>query len=360
MERYRRPTIMFYGLIGIIYLLMLLIIKPQEPAVFFLWLFSVSIIVVRLRFNLLSKYIVVDMLFYLALYWFYDIALILFIPTIVLGIYKGQGWLAFFALLVWVGLSQFDVESLILMVFASVTSVVLFSWEKDQSKNIHAIDDLRIKRYELEQERVTLLDAQDEISRLSVLTERDRIAQRLHDDLGHALTGALLASRAFESQLEEVVYNRSYQAVKKRLEEAVNSLKETVHHTRPEEEYGFERFKDLIASFEDAEVVFEQKGVLDRLKVTHWHLLYTVLKEALTNVQKHSLATLVEIELSVDERLARLTVKNDKITKKDSKSGVGLQYMRRRIEAVGGTLSVRKDFHFTLICIIPITLEEGI
>ena len=57
--------------------------------------------------------------------------------------------------------------------------------------------------------------------------------------------------------------------------------------------------------------------------------------------------------------MVRLLIKNDGVTSHTKGAGSGLKYMRRRIESLGGVLSLRKDYHFTLICVLPLTLEVG-
>ncbi len=356
MHSFLRPKSVLYAVIGILYCLMLLVIKPQEPAVFFLWIVSLVLVVIRLRFNIMSRFIYIDFLLYLGLFWFYDIALFLVLPSMMLLLYVGKFWILLGYLLVWVGFDFLGIESLFLMIVSIIGGVLIYSWNRDKLETIKELDALRVKNYTLEQERHTLLDSQDEISRMSVLTERDRIAQKLHDDLGHELTGALLALRAYEVKQEET----SFKAVKGRLEKAVESLKETVHHTKPEEVYGLERFKNMIHSFKMAEVNYTQSGDVNHLKATHWQALLSVLKEALTNIQKHADANEVIITLYVDEKIVRLTITNDGVKTSQHQRGVGLHYMRRRIESLGGMLSINHSYRFTLICVLPLRLEEGV
>jgi two-component system, NarL family, sensor histidine kinase DesK len=354
------PKQLLYVSLSILYGLILLVIKPQEPAVFFLWIVSVTVIVVRIRFNFRTHFIAIDFLIYLGLIWVYDIGIYLILPSVLLLIYEGKMEVIFWYLLLWLGFAFLNLESLLIGFITFMSGTILYVWETDKNKTVKTVDNLREKVYTLEQEKEQLILSQDEISRVSILSERDRIAHKLHDDLGHELTGALLALRAYESNNESALDNASFSSLKKRLEKSVKSLKNTVHQTKPEEIYGIERFNNLIEQFNYVKVDYSKKGFIDILNATHWHALLSVLKEALTNVQKHATPTFLSIELLVDENIVRLSITNDGINEVKATSGFGLSYMRRRVEGLGGTLIIRKTYHFTLICVLPIRLEEGI
>jgi len=87
-------------------------------------------------------------------------------------------------------------------------------------------------------------------------------------------------------------------------------------------------------------------------------MLSSVLKEALTNAQKHATPSAIEVALQVNNHVVKLTIKNDGIHPVDNKAGSGLKYMRKKIEALNGHLTIQKSFYFTLICVLPCTLES--
>lgn len=67
---------------------------------------------------------------------------------------------------------------------------------------------------------------------------------------------------------------------------------------------------------------------------------YYVVAEALTNVAKHALAGVVELELALDDAGVRVTVTDDGVGGVDSSGGSGLIGIADRLEALGGSLSV--------------------
>jgi signal transduction histidine kinase len=67
---------------------------------------------------------------------------------------------------------------------------------------------------------------------------------------------------------------------------------------------------------------------------------YYVVSEALTNAAKHADASLVQIELDVEEGTLHLTIIDDGVGGADPSGGSGLIGLKDRVEALGGTIRV--------------------
>ena len=351
------PTHGLYALIGLLYGFMIVFLQPQEPAVFFLFTLSIAVLVVRLRFGFNCALIGIDLTVYLIVLMVFDEAALFVLPTLLMMLFYGKLYSVFIAFLLWFGFFFLDATMLLMVVLMLFSGFLLLIWNSELESKKSSIDRARIKLYNLEQEHDMILKTQDELSRVSALSERDRIAQKLHDDLGHELTGAVLALRALESNAKDLLEDKMFIALKQRLESSVTRLKETVQGTNPKEVNGFDAFKELAEAFEFAKVNFKQSGDLLKLGAHHWHILISVLKESLTNVQKHSQAQLVEVELLVTGAVVRLMVKNDGVIEGSHGDGFGLKYMRKRIESLGGNFSVQSNSYFTLVCVLP--LQRG-
>jgi signal transduction histidine kinase len=354
-----KPKFMLYGIMMLLYGIILLIVKPQEPAVFFLWIVSLTLIVLRLRFDWISRFIWVDILFYFIWMMFDQQVLLFMLPSLTLLLYEGKFAYLLLYIVLYAVFMLFNLEVLLIFLIAAIGGLLLNGWSQERIKTTHTIDVLREKVYQSEKEREHLLEDQHELSRLSILSERDRIAQKLHDDLGHELTGALLALRAFEATHKETNEDQSFQALKTRLQNSVQSLKTTVHHTRPDEDYGLERFKYFIDQINLCKVEYDQKGIIKQINAAQWQLLISILKEAITNIQKHAKPTEILIELHVQANVIRLVIVNDGIKENKANHGLGLRYMRKRVEAMNGSLSIQKTLLFTLLVILPLNTKEG-
>ncbi len=351
------PMYALYATMGILYSFIVIILQPQNPAVFFLFTLSIAIVVIRLRFDLRCRWIMVDIFGYLVLLIFFEVMALLIIPTLIMMLYYDKYYSVFIAALLWFGFFFLDVTILVLIVFMLFSGLFLNRWHLEVNRAKKNVDAARIKIYDLEREQDMILQTQDELSRVSILSERDRIAQKLHDDLGHELTGALLALRALASNQENLSEDAMFSALKTRLEGAVGQLKDTVQNTHPDTLHGFDAMKHLIERFTYADIYYQQDGDIGILSAHHWHVLLGVLKEALTNIQKHSQAKRVDVELFISQTVVRLMVKNDGVDGSNRSDGLGLKYMRRRIEALGGSMSVQSQMFFILVCVLPIDKE---
>ena len=77
-------------------------------------------------------------------------------------------------------------------------------------------------------------------------------------------------------------------------------------------------------------------------------------KEALTNITKHAAPHEITVNLTITDNIVKLVIENDGIISKDNKdTGNGLRYMRSRLEAINGSLSIQKEHSFKLIIILP-------
>lgn len=361
MKRFLNLNGLFLMYVTLTYGLILSYLRPQEPAVFFLWLASIIIISIRLRLGKISRYLWVDLLVIILFSFYTTELIILTLPVMALYLYERKlaGLVILLPLIIL--LRPIDLTIASIIIFNGSMPIVLSFLAFSEHHYTKTIDALRQKQYTLEQEKELLMASQSELSRISILSERDRIAHKLHDDLGHELTASLLALRAYETIHEESQNDDRFIALKTRIENAVRALKETVEQTRPEEHYGFERFKALIDEVKTPPINFIHEGNLLSLSEIHYYMLTSVLKEALTNIQKHATPKTIEVSLSVKSPVVKLMIKNDGIKSNPNKQGSGLIFMRKKIESLNGHLTIQKDYYFTLICILPCDLEsEGI
>ncbi|WP_045739602.1 sensor histidine kinase [Actinoplanes rectilineatus] len=80
-----------------------------------------------------------------------------------------------------------------------------------------------------------------------------------------------------------------------------------------------------------------------------------VVREAVTNVLRHSRATEVRMTTSTAEKEATVTIVNDGVPDGSSPDGTGLRAMAGRIEALGGTVAVSRDAgRFVLAATLPV------
>ncbi|HWD05936.1 MAG TPA: histidine kinase [Amycolatopsis sp.] len=177
--------------------------------------------------------------------------------------------------------------------------------------------------------------ANAEIATLAVTNERQRVARDLHDLLGHSLTTitvkAGVARRVLESSGDVERAVGEIREVESLTRSALSDVRLTVSEYREVSlaaELAGARAA-LRAGEIEADLPYAVDNVLPQLQSTFGY----VLREAITNVLRHSGATRVRVRLGRDW----LEIDDDG-TAAEAEPGNGLRGLAERLGAVGGTL----------------------
>jgi len=166
---------------------------------------------------------------------------------------------------------------------------------------------------------------------LAVAQERYRFAADLHDIQGHTLHVIKL-----KTQLADKLIDRDPAAAREQLREAQQLITETVANTR-DLAFG-QRHVALASELANAEQLFAAAGISYAVsgeppRGSHDELFGLVVREATTNILRHSQAGNVTVDLGPTS----VRVVNDG-SPATSRSLSGLARLGERFEAVGGTL----------------------
>jgi len=190
-------------------------------------------------------------------------------------------------------------------------------------------------------------------ARLAEMAERSRIAQDIHDHVGHEISGASMALQT-ALKLYDMGDERAGELLvqsAKRIEVASEHLREAVHNLKPSRVAGVSTLAELCEAFTFCPAQFSASG--DLSGGLYWVLLEANLKEALTNVSRHSDATLVTVKLDGNADYIRLQVADNGKAEIIDNMGLGLTGMRERVRAVGGSLTVSTENGFVVTCVLP-------
>lgn len=171
---------------------------------------------------------------------------------------------------------------------------------------------------------------------LALTTERERVARDVHDVLGHSLTvvtvRAELAERLVDTDPEQA--KAELAQIRDLTRQSLAEIRATVGGLR------VARLTDQISSAHDA---LEGAGISSELigdpsdvDPRHRVVLAWSLREAVTNVVRHSGASTCRIELGSNF----LTVDDDGHGVRGRREGNGLHGLRERVGAAGGTVEV--------------------
>jgi len=181
--------------------------------------------------------------------------------------------------------------------------------------------------------------------------ERRRIAHELHDELGQSLTAIkinLQAGAAFGNDQQEKRNPRNIEII----EAALQHVRNLSLALRPSvlDDLGLraalEWLVDNAARTSQIDIRLMSNLEDRRLDGALETACFRVVQEALTNIQRHAKASHVTVDLTVDTRSLRLTVRDDGLgfntdrPKAQSNKSLGLLGMRERAELVGGKLTL--------------------
>jgi two-component system sensor histidine kinase DesK len=203
-----------------------------------------------------------------------------------------------------------------------------------------------------------LEDANRRIADLLVHEERQRIALDLHDTLGQQLSLIRLKSDLAGKLLDkDPVRARSEMSdVHQTARIALQEVREMVSHMRGARlEDEIQRIRQILNA---AEIRFEVEGDarLSHTSRLTENVLSMCIKEAVTNVVKHSSAAACSLSIEQLPELLIVKVKDDGTGIKNLRKlerGNGLQGMKERLEFINGSLEISGERGMELTMTVP-------
>jgi signal transduction histidine kinase len=208
-------------------------------------------------------------------------------------------------------------------------------------------------------------------AREAVLSERARIAQEMHDVVGHRVSLMVLQAGAIEMASTDpakvgLLAGQVQDAGRRALEELrqVVGLLRTGDDANPAPlapQPSLADLDDLLAGSLDAgvQVALDRRGEPRPLDPTIERAAYRVVQEALTNAGKHAPGAAVSITLDYLPAQLAVAVVNRRPTRPPTampSGGHGLVGLRERVRAVGGDLRAepRLDGGFAVEAVLPV------
>jgi two-component system sensor histidine kinase DesK len=201
---------------------------------------------------------------------------------------------------------------------------------------------------------------QDENFALAAVAERERIARDLHDVLGHTLSVVVL-----KAELAGRLIHRDDPSDHARAAAEIADVERITRTALAEvrEAIGGYRTRGLRAEMEAARLTLDAAGVtliLDaaatstaNLTVPEEIALSLALREAITNIVRHSRATTCSLRFVTEVNRRRFVIE-DNGQHASSREGNGIRGMRERIESLGGRLFLERDHGTRLLIELPL------
>lgn len=221
-----------------------------------------------------------------------------------------------------------------------------------------------MKVYRLVQEQNKALEQYaNQIEKLTLVEERNRLARELHDTVGHTFTSVIMGMDAV-SYLMEVAPDKAREKLDVLRQVTRNGLEEvrrSIHQIAPPVEEGsftaqLSRVAHEFSIHTGTQIQVQPSGEEYELSRHLQLTLIRCLQEALTNAKRHGQAALVQVRLEYEEQRFVLSISDNGIGAEEIESGFGLTSMKERLASIQGTLQITaaKGHGTTVICSVPI------
>jgi len=184
--------------------------------------------------------------------------------------------------------------------------------------------------------------SQQEVRRLATAAERERIARDLHDLIGHTFSVITL-----KSELAQRLIDVDPERARKELNDLEHLSRDSLSQVR-EAVSGYRR-SNLATELANARLTLEVKHIVLEYQLPESPLpdqvdaeFATILREAVTNIIRHSNATVCTVRVLQDDQETCLHI-SDNGQAARIREGNGLKGIRERVRALQGELHIEQE-----------------
>lgn len=215
-----------------------------------------------------------------------------------------------------------------------------------------ALERLEYFRAVSEEQRLTISSQSVRINELrtylstlretSALEERGRFSARIHDRLGHGISGSviLLESAKLKLKTDPEQAKRCLETAVENLRGSVDSIREALREERPKHSAAGEaELREMLERFSlnyGLKTNFSIEGSSEKIPFSVWNCLKDNLTEALTNTVKHSDAREFTLGIRVYNKLIRAEFSDNGSAGEGISKGMGLDGVESRTVICGG------------------------
>ncbi len=209
---------------------------------------------------------------------------------------------------------------------------------------------------------------------LAILEERAQIAWDIHDGLVQTLVGLTFKMDHCQELLEKdpLLCREKLSEGRRHLKEAIQEARQVIFNLKPLSFDHLELFpalKKYIRSYEhqykikaSVQTLGKEERIFPKSKI----VIFRIIQEALSNIQKHSKANRVDIQLKVDRKTLKVSISDDgvgfdpqRVAEDPEKwNSFGLKGMTERAKLLGGTSQVESSLGKGTRILVQIPLDE--
>lgn len=246
-------------------------------------------------------------------------------------------------------------KSLLNKIFvASILIILFFGYLGYQ--NFKKSQQITFQVKEIHQQKIIELEKDKKLLTINAMLkgqedERSRIAKELHDGIGSLLSGTKMSFTNVKEQIEltpekKAMFERSVSM----LDNTIGDLRKVAQNLMPETLVKFglvDALRDFCNSMQtlpSVKILFHQFGINRRLDSVTEVNIYRIIQELVNNAVKHSAASEIIVQLSMNEDKISITVEDngkgfDKNLLIDTK-GSGMANLNYRVQYFNGSLDI--------------------
>lgn len=199
-----------------------------------------------------------------------------------------------------------------------------------------------------------MLDKQDELEEAKK-KEKLRISQDLHDNILNKLAGIRFNLFALTQKPDETVIKRSIEYIDK-IQNVENEIRTVAHELHFESFLNKGNYRSILEQLiQNQKETYQTKcecsiapdETIETISALIKMNVYRIIQETLNNINKHANATLISLSLYINEGFLYLSIKDDGVGFKVSKtkSGIGLKNIESRTESINGRLKISSEIN---------------
>lgn len=191
-----------------------------------------------------------------------------------------------------------------------------------------------------------------------LLEGRSKLAQTLHDKLGHNINGSIYQLEAIKVIMEKDPEKSKVmlQGVIDQMRGGMDEIRAILRKEKPEKkEQSMLQLYKLCEDCNEKGVAMElsTSGDISLISENYWEIILDNAFEAVTNAMKYSKCTRINVSIVVMNKMVRCSISDNGIGCRKLVDGMGISGMRSRVRGAGGTISFETESGFTVNMLLP-------
>ena len=225
--------------------------------------------------------------------------------------------------------------------------------------------DSREENVRLNRKAASLEEYAKTVKKSAAIEERRRFSARIHDKLGHSISGSIILLEAAKLNVRSNPDSaeQCITTATDNLRSGIDDIRKALREERPDSKsIGISELKEILGEYKanyNINTSLEIKGDADRITFRIWNCIKENLIETLTNTLKHSGANEFSLVISVMNKVIRAEFKDNGGGNEDFKKGTGLTAIEERtVLADGKCIFLMQSSGFSVINVFNLREEN--